>query len=98
MGKKKCKVGLDISSIGYFVAMDKNHIISVCQVPQKVNVLGFEKQIANLKPLLKEKGMKTKVQKQIVELSNQILNSSRGIKRVVEWLENLQQFFKSILH
>ena len=82
------KIGLDISSIAYFVLMncDTKEIVDICKVPQKIGISEYEKQITKLKPLLKEKGMKTKIQKQIVELNNKILNCPRDVDRVIWWL------------
>jgi len=82
------KIGLDISSIGFLVLIncDTKEIVDICKVPQKIGASEYEKQITKLKPLLKEKGMKTKTQKQIVELNNKILNCPRDVDRVINWL------------
>ena len=93
------KIGLDISSIGYFVLMncDTKEIVDICKVPQKIGVAEYEKQITKLKPLLKEKGMKTKTQKQIVGLNNKILNSPRDIYRVMEWLSDCKTKYNPVI-
>ena len=46
---KKYKVGLDISSIGYFVLLEQNKIIDICQVPQKSENKELNKQLVQLK-------------------------------------------------
>jgi hypothetical protein len=88
MTNKKYKIGLDISSIGYFSLMniETKEIVSICKVPQKLKISEYEKEITGLKPLLKVKGMKTKTQSKIVELKNKVLNSPRDIGRVMTWL------------
>lgn len=93
------RIGLDVSSIGYFVLMNCNtkEIVSICKVPQKIGITEYEKQIAKLKPLLKEKGMKTKTQKQIVDLNNKILNSPRDIDRVMDWLSDCKARYNPVI-
>lgn len=89
------KIGLDISSIGYFVLMDNNRIIDVCQVPQKIPVnkiklLSIQHKIKELEPNLKVKGLVTKTKNEIAILERQIKtledNSPRDVARVVNWL------------
>lgn len=89
------KVGLDISSIGYFVLMDNNKIIDICQVPQKmpinkIKLLSIQHKIKELEPNLKVKGLVTKTKNEIAVLERQIKtledNSPRDVARVVNWL------------
>lgn len=89
------KVGLDLSSVGYFVLMDGNKIIDICKVPQKqdvykLDIKALEHEIKKLEPQLKVKGMKGKTEDKIKILKRQILtledNSSRDISRVMDWL------------
>ena len=89
------KVGLDISSIGWFVLMNNNSVVSICQVPQKTNpykfdILKLENDIKILEPNLKVKGQKGKTEDKIKILKRQILtledNSARDTTRVIDWL------------
>lgn len=89
------KVGLDISSIGYFVLMNGSRIVDICKVPQKqdiykLKIISLEHEIKQLEPQLKIKGMKGKTQDKINVLKRQILtlqdNSPRDISRVKDWL------------
>lgn len=83
---KKYRVGLDISSIAWFVLLEQNKIISICQVPQKVEDKELSKQLTKLKKDAKIKGNKTKCEKEIKLINNKILNLPRDCKRVFEWL------------
>ena len=83
---KKYRVGLDISSIGWFTLLEGNKIISICQVPQKTENKELSKALTNLKKDAKIKGNKTKCEKEIKLINNKILNLPRDCKRVFEWL------------
>lgn len=83
---KKYRVGLDISSIGWFTLLEGNKIISICQVPQKTENKELSKGLTNLKKDAKIKGNKTKCEKEIKLINNKILNLPRDCKRVFEWL------------
>ena len=93
--EKKYRCGLDISSIGWFSLMNikTKEVVSICKVPQKLEVSEYEKEIAKLKPLLKVKGMKTKTQAKIVELKNKVLNSPRDTGRVMAWLMQCKDMY-----
>lgn len=89
------KIGLDLSSIGYFVLMDNNRIIDICQVPQKmpvnkIKLLPIQHKIKELEPNLKVKGLVTKTKNEIAILERQIKtledNAPRDVARVVDWL------------
>jgi len=82
---KRYKLGLDVSSCGYFVLMQGNKIIDLHQVPQK-DTRELDKQIKKLKPELKTRGMKAKTEKEIHKLQNDILNTPRDCSDVLEWL------------
>ena len=84
--EKKHKCGLDISSIGYFVLLENNKIIDICQVPQKTEDKELSKGLTNLKKDAKIKGNKTKCEREIKIINNKILNLPRDCKRVFEWL------------
>jgi len=92
----KYKMGLDISSIAYFVILERNKIIDMCQVPIKTNIYKDEikqlkQQIEDLKPCLKIKGQKGKTQDKINILKRQITkyedNDTRNVVEVLEWLK-----------
>ena len=84
---KKYKIGLDISSIGYFVILEGNKIIDLHQVPQKKSdTKDIMNQITQLKKDAKIRGNKTKCEKEIKALQNQILSQPRNTKEVFEWL------------
>ena len=83
---KKYKVGLNISSIGYFVLLEQNKIIDICQVPQKIENKELNKQLAQLKKDSKIKGNKTRCEKEIKIINDKILNLPHDCKRVFEWL------------
>lgn len=86
MTNKKYRCGLDISSIAYFTLLEGNKIIDICQVPQKIENKELSKGLTNLKKDAKIKGNKTKCEKEIKLINNQILNLPRDCKRVFEWL------------
>ena len=86
MTNKKYRCGLDISSIGWFTLLEGNKIISICQVPQKIENKELSKGLTNLKKDAKIKGNKTKCEKEIKLINNKILNLPRDCKRVFEWL------------
>lgn len=83
---KKYRVGLDISSIAWFVLLEQNKIIDICQVPQKIEDKELSKSLTKLKKDAKIKGNKTKCEKEIKLINNKILNLPRDCKRVFEWL------------
>lgn len=83
---KKHRVGLDISSIGWFTLLEGNKIVDICQVPQKIEDKELSKHLTNLKKDAKIKGNKTKCEKEIKLINNKILNLPRDCKRVFEWL------------
>lgn len=83
---KKYRCGLDISSIGWFTLLEGNKIVSICQVPQKIEDKELSKHLTNLKKDAKIKGNKTKCEKEIKLINNKILNLPRDCKRVFEWL------------
>lgn len=83
---KKYRCGLDISSIGWFTLLEGNKIVSICQVPQKIEDKELSKGLTNLKKDAKIKGNKTKCEKEIKLINNKILNLPRDCKRVFEWL------------
>ena len=61
---KKYKIGLDISSIAWFVLLEQNKIIDICQVPQKTKDKNLNKLLTQLKKDSKIKGNKTKCEKE----------------------------------
>lgn len=90
------KIGLDVSSIGFFVLVNNNNIVSICQVPQKINnnkikIMDLEHEIKLLEPELKVKGMKGKTEDKIKILKRKIVtlkdNSPLDVIRVIDWLE-----------
>ena len=84
MNKYRC--GLDISSCAYFVLLEGNKIIDLCQVPQKIEDKELSKTLTLLKKDAKIKGNKTRCEKEIKLINNKILNLPRDCKRVFEWL------------
>ena len=86
MINKKYRCGLDISSIGFFVLLEGNKIVDICQVPQKTEDKELSKGLTKLKKDAKIKGNKTKCEKEIKLINNKILNLPRDCKRVFEWL------------
>ncbi len=95
--KKDLYLGLDCSSIGYFVITDKNNcIVDVIQLPQSLNkfkdeIKEIEKEIKLLKPNLKEKGQVTKTKDKIAVLNrkrNEYLESEdKNVIEVLSWLK-----------
>lgn len=83
---KKYKVGLDISSISYFVLLEQNKIVDICQVPQKTKDKNLNKILTQLKKDSKIKGNKTKCEKEIKKINDKILNLPYDCDRVFEWL------------
>ena len=83
---KKYKVGLDISSISYFVLLENNKIVDICQVPQKTKDKNLNKLLTQLKKDSKIKGNKTKCEKEIKKINDKILNLPYNCNRVFEWL------------
>ena len=83
---KRYRVGCDISSIGYLVCLEGNKIISICQVPQKIEDKELNKTLTLLKKDAKIKGNKTKCEKEVKLINNKILNQPRDCRRVFEWL------------
>lgn len=82
----KYKVGLDISSISYFVLLENNKIVDICQVPQKTKDKNLNKLLTQLKKDSKIKGNKTKCEKEIKKINDKILNLPYDCNRVFEWL------------
>jgi len=83
---KKYRCGLDISSIGFFTLLEGNKIVSICQVPQKIENKELSKRLTILKKDAKIKGNKTRCEKEVKLINNKILNLPRDCKRVFEWL------------
>lgn len=83
---KKYRCGLDVSSIGYFCLLEGNKIISICQVPQKIENKELSKLLTTLKKDAKIKGNKTKCEREIKLVNDKILNLPRDCSRVFEWL------------
>jgi len=94
------QLGLDNSSIGYFVLSDNDKVIDLCKVPQPLNMYKEEikiinKEIKELEPFLCIKGQKGKTEEKIKILKRRIisLNDSdpKDISRVLEWLTKYKE-------
>ena len=93
---KKYKIGLDISSIAWFVLLEQNKIIDICQVPQKTKDKNLNKLLTQLKKDSKIKGNKTKCEKEIKKINDKILNLPYDCNRVFEWLSKYRDNIKIV--